>query len=174
MSNQFDITEYNFKTPLLSGLSKGSGLFLTGACPCKHQKTALGDLRTLKTLGVEYIFSLISNSDLRQLGINNPFSDFINYGFAVTHFPIDDRSVPNLESHLTLRSMILKMETYLESNKVFYIHCQAGLGRTGLVTALLFRRLGMSPKNAISIVRLHRPGSVETKEQEDFVHNFDV
>ena len=174
MNNQFDITEYNFKTPLLSGLSKGSGLFLTGACPCKHQKTALGDLRTLKTLGVEYIFSLISDADLRQLGINNPFSDFINYGFTVTHFPIDDRSVPNLESHPTLRSMILKMETYLESNKVFYLHCQAGLGRTGLVTALLFRQLGMSPKNAISIVRLHRPGSVETREQEDFVHNFDI
>ena len=137
-------------------------------------KNSIGGPQDIKNTRGGEIFSLISNADLRQLGINNPFSDFINYGFSVTHFPIDDRSVPNLESHLTLRSMILKMETYLESNKVFYIHCQAGLGRTGLITALLFRRLGMSPKHAISIVRLHRPGSIETKEQEDFVHNFDI
>ena len=174
MRNQFDITEYNFKSPLLSGLLNGSGLFFAGACPCKFRKTALEDLRILRTLGVENIFSLITEADIRQLDNKNPFSDFIEYGFSVTHLPIIDRSVPNFDSRLALRSMLLNMESYLEKNKVFYLHCQAGLGRTGLVTALLFRRLGMPSKKAISIVRLHRPGSVETKKQEEFVHNFEI
>ena len=174
LENLFDITAYQLNRAPLSELSNQSGMFLAGECPCTRPKNASAELNFLKSLGVKNIFSLITETDKQQLGVKNLFSNFGEFGFSVTHFPIRDRSIPNFETHERLRLMLLKMQSCLTTNTVFYLHCQAGLGRTGLVTALFLRQIGISPTNAIEIVRLRRPGSIETMEQENFVRNFRI
>jgi atypical dual specificity phosphatase len=52
------------------------------------------------------------------------------------------------------------------------VHCAAGLGRTGTLLAAFLVSQGESADNAISRVRAVRPGSVETLEQEQAVHEF--
>ena len=174
MENQFDITAYHLNRAPLSDLSNQSGMFLAGECPCTRPKNASAELNFLKSFGVKNIFSLITEIDKQQLRVKNLFSNFGEFGFSVTHFPITDRSIPDFDSHERLRLMLLKMQSCLTTNTVFYLHCQAGLGRTGLVTALFLRQVGVSPNNAIEFVRLRRPGSIETTEQENFVHNFRI
>jgi len=51
------------------------------------------------------------------------------------------------------------------------VHCQGGLGRTGMILALyLVQRMGVSPKSAISQVRSLRSGSIEANtEQEEAI-----
>jgi len=51
------------------------------------------------------------------------------------------------------------------------VHCMGGLGRTGLFTARLLVEFGMSPDEAILTVRQARPGSIETRTQENYVRS---
>jgi ADP-ribosyl-[dinitrogen reductase] hydrolase len=54
------------------------------------------------------------------------------------------------------------------------LHCYGGKGRTGTIAARLLVELGTAPALAIEHVRAARPGSIETREQEQFVHRCKV
>lgn len=49
------------------------------------------------------------------------------------------------------------------------VHRRAGLGRAGLVTAMLLVMMGQDPIRVIGRVRAVRPGAIETREQEAYV-----
>ena len=50
------------------------------------------------------------------------------------------------------------------------VHCRGGLGRAGSVAARLLVEFGAAPNEAIRQVRVARPGAIETREQEQWVH----
>lgn len=53
------------------------------------------------------------------------------------------------------------------------VHCRYGLGRVGTMLACyLVKTTHCSAREAISIVRRKRPGSIETREQEKLVQEF--
>ncbi|ROT66950.1 dual specificity protein phosphatase 23 [Penaeus vannamei] len=60
-----------------------------------------------------------------------------------------------------------------EEKKVMCVHCRMGRGRTGVMLACyLVRFYQQEPSQAICNVRLMRPGSVETWDQERAVRNY--
>ena len=50
-----------------------------------------------------------------------------------------------------------------------FIHCRAGLGRSGMIAARLLVERGMAPEQAIIEVRAARPGAIETEAQERWI-----
>lgn len=55
------------------------------------------------------------------------------------------------------------------------MHCHAGFGRTGIVIAcILIACQGLTADIAIELVRVRRPGSVQTSRQELFVREFEA
>lgn len=57
---------------------------------------------------------------------------------------------------------LMIIDKFLSKDLPTLVHCQGGLGRTGMVLALyLVRRKALSPKNAIARIRALRPGSIE-------------
>lgn len=96
--------------------------------------------------------------------------EYKRQGMAVIHLPISDFSTPSLEA---LDCAILSALQAARSGKNLAVHCQAGLGRTGLFLACLAQRiLGLSPTESILWVRDHIPGAIETLEQSRFVMDY--
>jgi protein-tyrosine phosphatase len=60
---------------------------------------------------------------------------------------------------------------FREGGRVF-IHCYAGLGRTGTVASLILMQYGFSARDAIQQVRTARPGSIQSVEQEHYLSIF--
>ena len=53
------------------------------------------------------------------------------------------------------------------------VHCIRGMGRTGtMIACYLVKAYGMTGRTAINEVRRLRPGSIETKEQEQIVESY--
>ena len=61
----------------------------------------------------------------------------------------------------------------VEKSTSIAVHCNAGIGRTGLFLACLARRaLNLDGGQAVQWVRRDIPGAVEVPEQIQFVHDF--
>jgi protein tyrosine/serine phosphatase len=92
---------------------------------------------------------------------------YLKEGFEVLYLPIPDFSVPAKDD---LEQAVQHTITYAQAGQNIVIHCSAGIGRTGLFTAYLAKRvLGVSGTEALQWVRRFIPRAVETPEQQRFV-----
>jgi len=53
------------------------------------------------------------------------------------------------------------------------VHCHAGIGRTGTILAAYLISQGKTARDALRELRVMRPGSVETSEQEDVLISYE-
>lgn len=78
---------------------------------------------------------------------------------------------PSLES---LRQFFQVCEVARSRDEGLAVHCRMGRGRTGtFLAAYLMLYAGLPAREAISAVRQARPGSVETKHQEETLENLE-
>ena len=100
-----------------------------------------------------------------------PMSDaaLAEAGLVGLHLPIEDFHAPTLEQQEAFVRAVRERERL--GDKVG-VHCLAGLGRTGTMLATWLVWSGMEAEAAITEVRMVRPGSIETLEQEDAVRRF--
>lgn len=98
--------------------------------------------------------------------------DLMRHGVRYYEFPWPDMTAP--DNDIVLRSVQV-MDSHVQSGsgKVL-VHCHAGLGRTGLLIACYFVYAHrMTSADAIRLVRLSRPGAVQTASQAAFVRGFE-
>ena len=97
---------------------------------------------------------------------------YIAEGLQVIDLPIPDWGVPEFAEANRAVDRTLKLA---RSGQNIAIHCHAGIGRTGLFSACLARRvLGLSGEEAIAWVRRVVPRAIETEEQIQFVKAFET
>jgi protein-tyrosine phosphatase len=130
--------------------------------------------RLVTTFGVRHFVDLSGLEDwmpryegfLRQLA---PRCDY-------TRYPIRDRWLP--EDPGRLHELLQRMIADGERGQITYVHCQAGLGRTGTVVGCLLREMGFKGDAALDeLVRLRwearlHEGSPEFEEQREFVRGW--
>lgn len=92
------------------------------------------------------------------------------FGFSVKHIPVRDFEAPTLEQ---VKDFIAFAEKTRAEGKKLVVHCDAGIGRTGTVLACYLVSKGYNAAKAIEEVRVKRPGSVETIEQEELVMKYE-
>ncbi len=118
------------------------------------------DLASLKALGVSAVVSLtrepLHGETLARCGLRG------------LHIPVEDMTAPSPEQ---IRRAVLYIDEHIGQGGVV-VHCMAGIGRTGTVLAGYLVWQGSTAQDAIEEIRVGRPGSVETFEQESSIHRF--
>ena len=129
------------------------------------------DLLELKKRKIDVVASLLERKELPALQIANLFELIKRHKFRHFYFPIKDKSVPKniVQLHRFLDNLCYE----IQKDKNILIHCNAGLGRSGLIAALLCKKLGIV-EEPISFIRQYRPGAIETKEQEKLISLLDL
>eukprot|EP00049_Salpingoeca_infusionum_P011364 m.196764 g.196764 ORF g.196764 m.196764 type:complete len:888 (-) comp14910_c0_seq1:1563-4226(-) len=103
-------------------------------------------------------------------GFSYSFKPFEENGIHVKVFGWKDFGVPDMASALR---MVKSCANYLEAGQNIAVHCHAGLGRTGmLIACILCFTTGITGDEAISYVRVRRPGAIQTSKQVQFVKDF--
>lgn len=92
-------------------------------------------------------------------------------GIQPVHLPIEDYHAPTLQQQF---EFVEGLQAMSERGEKVAVHCTAGLGRTGTMLATWFVSQGLSAEDAIAQIRLLRPGSIETDEQEVSVYEFEA
>jgi hypothetical protein len=150
--------------------------------PGKRQENALTgcwardldmDLDRLSTIyGAELVVSVMEAKELAALGIQSLSSALGARGIAWLHVPVVDGRAP--QDDLAWMQALRLVRSRLLDGRTVVVHCMGGLGRTGTFVAAVLIAFGDSPASAIDQVRAARPGSIETRAQEQFVTTFDL
>ena len=101
-----------------------------------------------------------------------PLSEVLveEFGFTVKHIPVRDFEAPTLGQ---IEDFVAFAEIARSEGKKLVVHCDAGIGRTGTMLACYLVSKGYNAAYAIEEVRIKRPGSLETIEQEEAVLKYE-
>jgi atypical dual specificity phosphatase len=86
---------------------------------------------------------------------------------------VKDYGVPSLEVLDNIVNYINIKIT--KEEKPLVVHCAAGKGRTGtILAAYLLKQDNISSQDAIKKIRSLRPGSIQSKIQEEILHEYEI
>src|SRR5512138_1495941 len=84
--------------------------------------------------------------DLTEEGESPEYSHLLMYAAGAeeihhVRYPVDDHEVP--ESPHVMLNILDTIDAHLAKNRVAYVHCRAGIGRTGTVMGCFLARQGL-------------------------------
>ncbi|MDW3116926.1 MAG: ADP-ribosylglycohydrolase family protein [Roseovarius pacificus] len=150
-------------------------------CPGKKGDSVLGapwdrdldtDLQAIKAWGASKVITLMERHEFDLLSVRGLGEAIQRLGIDWVHLPIRDVSVPDESFPHIWANLTKDLQRSLARGQRILLHCRGGLGRTGLVAALLLMDLGLGSDDAMRRIRSVRPGAIETKEQETHVQRY--
>lgn len=104
----------------------------------------------------------VQNTKLKTIVNDNSINYF--------HLYVEDYNSPTIND---LHKTVIYMENQIKTGRKVLVHCAAGKGRTGtLLAAYLLKTDNLSPEESIKKIRNIRPGSIQTKIQEETIYHY--
>lgn len=164
----------NFPISWIPVPGKDNQSFGVSNCPGKHQNSLLkklslkNDLSSIWDQEINCIVSLITKDELKKLDINDFDKTITEYGFEHYSVEIQDLGIPSTNQLGTFKILTKNIIVAIKTEKKVLIHCNAGLGRSGLFAGILIKEM-TDINHPIDYIRKFRKGAIETKEQEEFI-----
>jgi hypothetical protein len=127
------------------------------------------DLGIVRAWQPDIVIALLEDHEYAFLGIPRFRADVLRAGLPWVFAPIVDGGIPDAVFLETWKSLGPQVRAILKHGGRVLIHCRAGLGRTGMVAAMLLVEFGEDPESAIRRVREARANTIETRAQEEYV-----
>lgn len=127
------------------------------------------DLQWMTAAPTCMLISLLSTSELRAIGVPELGRQVRRTGIDWRQLPISDMQVPTPAFMAGWPVIRQQVKTHLTAGKRVVVHCRAGLGRAGMISAAMLTHCGVAPVDAIRQIRLARPGAIETLSQERWI-----
>lgn len=129
------------------------------------------EIRSWSRAGISRVVSLLTLDEVTYLELAREEEVCQAYNISFISFPIDDLGVP--DSSGDARTLIAALERSLAEGSRILVHCQGGIGRSGLITSCVLVRSGIGPGEAIHRASTARGLSVpETNEQQQWVWDY--
>jgi atypical dual specificity phosphatase len=119
------------------------------------------DLNYLRGKGIRALIRLVEAYETRLIA-----GQISRFGFIDLHEPIPDLAAPQKNQ---IEKVLAFITRSLADGRPIAVSCNAGLGRTGTILACYLVSKGFDANAAINEVRIKRPGSIVTSEQEEAV-----
>ena len=175
-----------FKTTAVYCNDKGEPMIVLSQCPGKNfkvkgkqkfERNLSEDLALLKDSGVKVIVNLLNLYELRTIGVS-----LIEYrkvcekiGIELIEYPIIEMSVPIDPIEQIDKNMLDGLTDSVKAGKKVLIHCRGGVGRAGLMAALLLFRLEKYKDydSCLTYLRKTRHNNcVESMKQRDYMRQY--
>jgi len=148
----------------------GGGSLLISSHPASLAAANLQDaLGQYREHGASALLSLNTEQELVTLGLGELPKLCKAAGLQWWHAPIEDMAVPDDSFEQWWRAHTGALHGLLNDAGTLAMHCWSGQGRSGTVAARILVERGITPEQALALVREHRPGAVETAQQERYV-----
>jgi protein-tyrosine phosphatase len=157
------------------------GLIGMTICPGKNEYTGITkssgpwkrdlnlDLAVIRAWNAQVLVSLIEDFEFELLDVPEFAETTRSLGIRWMHLPIVDVGIPDRIFEEEWETAGKELLQILGEGGKIVIHCRGGLGRTGIIAARLLIEFGMDPREAIRRVRAARSGTIQTREQEEYV-----
>lgn len=156
----------------------GGGIIGITICPGKKDKRRgwdrdlLTDMAAVDAWGAGAMVTLMEDHEFDLLKVRQLPIVAIGLGISWFHVPIRDVSIPDFRFHERWIGIGIGLREMLQGGEKVLIHCRGGLGRSGLVAAMLLIDSGVEAQEAVRRIRSARPGAIETIQQEAFVRGY--
>lgn len=129
------------------------------------------DLKLIATWNPHAVLSLMEEPELASAGapVDVLAGELQEHGVGWHHLPICDLGAPDEQFETMWATLWPGLDLRLRDRGRIFIHCYAGLGRTGTVAALILMQYGYKARDALRLVRATRPGSIQSMEQEAYL-----
>lgn len=143
---------------------------MAGRWETRELEVDLASLR--RDHGLAHLVCLVEAHELECLGIADLLERAEAEGLGTLHAPMPDGGTP--ENPEAMARLVGRILGWLAAGEGVFLHCWAGLGRTGTVASCCLIAQGRTASEALSQVRQVRPGSVESQAQEAFLQSFEA
>jgi protein-tyrosine phosphatase len=128
------------------------------------------DLKRLSREGIGVLVSMLTPEESAELGLSEEGRFCDQCGISFFNLPTADRSVPN---EFEIGALLDSLVTQVQLGRGVGFHCRAGIGRSSVIGALVFGRLGWTPDAAFRAISDARGCRVpDTLEQQQWVQSF--
>ncbi len=121
--------------------------------------------------GIKIIVSLLESHEVRELGLADEKSLCVESDIDFLTFPVPDRGTPKSVSKTA--SLVTELVSRLRRGDSVGIHCRAGIGRSGLLSACVLLQLGMPLAEVFpALTRARKVPVPDTPAQVEWVKHF--